>query len=208
MDQDMLKEQQPTIPESKEIEPKEILLERPTVRALGRLLRQQVFTSESLATILGHSNNLQSMVIGKNENFLAFIPQSIQSITRLIGSLEKSKEVKLSNDNGWDFKFSPEETGIEEKPQPGEIILDKDLATKIIAAMHHNFNNKLAPVVGFSQLISGSSEGQAKTESESISVIASELTEKFSAIMERKTGEMKLVTDNEGKTNLRRIEQP
>lgn len=188
----------------KQEESREIALEQSTVRAFGRLLRQQIFPKKSIDIIL---ENVRSTQLGDNESnvFSSFITSSIESIMDIIGLMERTKEVKLINEVGeWDFKFSEERDIVDtEKPQPGEVIIDKDLASKVFAAIDHNFKNKLSPVRGFSELGSQrSNSDRIREQFQKINTMAIEIDSKLSKTTKKPQHNVKLITDSDGQTTL------
>lgn len=199
-----------------ESEPKEILLDKTVAGALGRGLRQ-IFAPEKIKLITDNINQLnQPTEIAENagieKKWLSSMLESCSKITKLLNNLEKAKEVKLihphDSQSGWTFSFSEEEQ-IPENSQPGEFILDSALTAKVRGAIEHNFQNSLAPISGFSELISvrnknTSIQGKATIIMETSRLIIADL----SKITEEETEcQLKLATDTQGNTNMSLIPQ-
>lgn len=209
MDQDTIKEQSLNPHPKEQEEPKEIVLDKPTARAFGRLLRQQIFPTESLATILGCASNIRQMN-NRNYDNLNHIVSAIQNVVTMIESIERAKEVKLIKDKeGWDFRFSKERDLEEEKPQPEEVNIDADLVEKVNSAMSHKFINILFPLLGFSELINHSTQNNndVKEQSRRINELGKKMVGNLSEILKPQHA-VKLITDNDGKTTISHVSTP
>ncbi len=213
MNSDATKEQMPARQIQEQEGPKEIVLDKDVAKAFGRLLRQQIFPTEDIATILKQVESIQPAE-DKSDEGLAHFTSSAQRIIKLVEAIEHAKEVRLIRPMKelpmeWDFKFSEERDMDIEKPQPGEITVDKDLFSKVRSAMHHNFNNSLIPILGIPELSSIRTQNEnIREQCQNITETAKKMASKFSNTITLSPHGVKLITDSEGITTLIPISDP
>ena len=200
--------EQPKQPPTEQ-EPKEILLPKETARALGRGLRQQVFTETELATISANiAYLLETTIETPTRKWVSLIANSIDDVKKLLSDIEKADQVKLvpfeKNKSELDFEFFKENSPLE-KPKPGEIILDEELSRRLISTLTHNFLNMLSPILGYAELIQKQPNDSPaiKEKAEVIREISALMLKKFTSITSMdKRRQIKLVTDNHGNTTI------
>lgn len=213
MDPKPLEIQPPKSPKTQEQQPNEIILDRETAKALGRGLRQQIFTKEELmqikTNIIALEQNDAVIQTGvreqtaKEEQWIKLMSIGLQHITNFIFNLEHAKEIKLSisGKGKTDYVFFSEEKEELEKPKEGEITVDQKLTTELKSALQHHLGTQLTVIRGFAELIEfGYEENSAKEKAKGIRNAYESIYDKF---VEMNNGDqIKLVTDSEGNTDI------
>lgn len=195
MDQTAIEQKFPT-----EKETQEVVLERSLAKALGSGL-EKIMKDNGLESV-----NAALTALSKTEQHKEHtkpMEKSLSFLNKLISNLRNSKEVRLSaignGDSGWDFRFN-ETQDLNTQPEAGEVIADDNLSPKIISAINHNFGNKLAALMGFSELIGNSaSDNSAKQEANRINSFSKNIDEIVSFAQK---GRMRFVTDEKGNTQI------
>ncbi|MEK7534647.1 MAG: hypothetical protein AAB600_04905 [Patescibacteria group bacterium] len=172
--------------ENSDILQKEIVVPKDVAKALGRGLRQRIYSS--IKDITSTINNLDANP-ELNEKRITIIKKNIKRITDILNGLEKAKEVRIVPlEVGSDFKFS-EETE-EETPTPGEVIMDESITRKFIDALSHTIRNPLNLVLGQAETI----------QAEEIYSASMQITEIMNSFTDARS--IKMVTDTQGNTTI------
>lgn len=203
----------PKPPEQKPSEQQEIkegiLLDKATARALGRGLRQQIFTDDRLNNIHSSTEAL-SRINGINSEWTNSMSSYMGNIRNFIYNMETAKQVRLvikkgnlseSDNRNWEFDFSDEKEP-KEIPQESKILIDAMLGQKLISALSHHLGSYLVPIPGFAELIQiRTDDDNAKKSAGKIMEVYRDIEPLFEALRQRQ-GEMVLDTNGEGNTSI------
>lgn len=129
--------------ESLDIQPLEqesqesIVVPRNVAKAFGRGLKQLISSELQQISFASLRGNIMPVKIERD----------VATITKVLDGFERAGEVMiLTFEGGNDFRFSE---GTEEKdPQPGEVVMDKNITPAFTSALGHTLRNSLFKILG------------------------------------------------------------
>lgn len=183
----------------------EILIPKETASALGRGVRQLLAKpmDECDRCLDGLKN--YSGLNQDNTQYVTVMQEALMKLTSMIGNIEHAKEVRIVPfSGGWDFKFS-EERETETQPVESEITIDETTTPKLgilKGALQHNLNNAIAPLLGYSSLIHGTTNDlDESTKAGSVQLSTNWMQKAITPILNTHS-QIKISTDTQGITTI------